>query len=273
MFLSRAVDSSRYYLSVWYYYAKLAVQRQMEYPVFLVSWFVFNFLQWFGWYYFLKVLSFRFNGIAGWAFPELLFLFSLSLMSHGLVVIFFVQTWMIGRFIVRGQFDQILMRPMDAFYLFMVGTVNFIGIADLLPGIVVFIYACSLMHFHFTAISILKIIVVVLGATLIRTSLFLITNSSQFWWTGRFGLSMLTMQTIEYGSMYPLNMYPYLFQVVLTYALPIGFISFYPSLELMGKGHPFFSYVLLTLFIGMFLFLLGYGIFNMGMKRYESVGN
>ena len=273
MFLSRAADGFKYYLSVWFYYAKLAVQRQVEYPVFLVTWFVFNFLQWFGWYYFIKVLAFRFNGIAGWQFPELLFLFSLSLISHGLVVIFFIQTWGIGRRIIRGEFDQILMKPMDTFFLFMVQTVNFIGIADMIPGIVVFIYACNLMDFNFTVFSTAKIMAVVLGGTMIRTSIFLITNSSAFWRNTRFGLSGLTLDIIENTTMYPLKMYPYMFQVALTYFMPVAFISYYPSLELMGKGHPFVSYSVLSLFIGMFLFILGYGMFNIGIKKYESAGN
>lgn len=273
MFLSRAADTLKYYYSVWYYYAKLAVQRQLEYPVFLVTWFVFNFLQWFGWYYFIRVLAFKFDGIAGWAFPELLFLFSLSLISHGLVVIFFIQTWAIGRFIVRGQFDQILMKPMDTFYLFMVGSVNFIGVADLLPGLVVFGYACRLVHFHFTALGAAKVLVVILGGMLIRVSLFLIANSSAFWHNGRFGLSALVLDVIENTSMYPLKMYPYALQVALTYAIPIGFISFYPSLELLGKGHPALSYSAVAATIGVLLFITGYGIFNVGMKRYESTGN
>lgn len=273
MFLSRAVDSSKYYLSVWYYYAKLAVLRQVEYPVFLVTWFVFNFLQWFGWYYFIKVLAFRFNGIAGWQFPELLFLFSLSLISHGIVVIFFIQTWVIGRFIIRGQFDQILMKPMDTFYLFMVGSVNFIGLGDLIPGIIVFIYACNLMDFHFTAVNTAKVIMVVLGGTMIRTSIFLITNTSAFWHNTRFGLSGLTLDIIENTSMYPLKMYPYFFQVALTYFMPIAFISYYPSLELIGMQRGFISYTAASFFIGLFLFIIGYGLFNLGMKKYESSGN
>jgi ABC-2 type transport system permease protein len=273
MFLSRAVDSLKYYVSVWYYYAKLAIQRQVEYPMFLVTWFVFNFIQWFGWYYFIKVLSFRFNGIAGWAFPELLFLFSLSLISHALVVIFFIQTWAIGRMIIRGEFDLILLKPMDAFFLFMVRNVNFIGIADLIPGIVIFIYACGLLHFQFTAFSAAKIVVIILGGTLIRTSLFMLTNSSAFWKNSRFGFSGLTLDIIESCSMYPLKIFPYMFQAALTYVIPIGFISYYPSLELLGKGHSFLSYSAIAFFIGLLLFIMAYGLFNTGMKRYESVGN
>jgi ABC-2 type transport system permease protein len=273
MYLSRAVDSLKHYTSVGYYYAKLAVQRQVEYPLFLVTWFVFNFLQWFGWFFFIKVLSSRFQGIAGWAFPELLFLFSLSLISHGLVVIFFIQTWGIGRMIIRGEFDLILLKPMDSFFLFMVRNVNFIGIADLLPGIIIFFISCGLLHFHFGAIQILKILIVIMGGTLIRTSFFLIANSSAFWNMNRDRLSAVTLNVLESCSMYPITIFPYFFQVILTYFLPIAFISYYPALELLGKGHSILSYSLISLFIGLLLFLAGYGLFNQGMKNYESTGN
>lgn len=273
MFLSKAVNAFKHYFSVGTYYAKLAIQRQVEYPLFLVTWFVFNFLQWFGWYFFIKVLAFRFDGIAGWAFPELLFLFSLSLISHGLVVIFFVQTWNIGRMIIKGEFDLILLKPMDSFFLFMVRNVNFIGIADLLPGIIIFFYSCHLLQVHFTALHAIKIVVVILGGTLIRTSLFLIANSSAFWNMNRDRLSGVTLKVIESCSMYPITIYPYFFQVVLTYFLPMAFICYFPSMELLGKGDSIVSYSLVALLIGFLMFSAGYKLFSFGIKQYESTGN
>ena len=273
MFLSRAADRLIYYINVGYYFVKLSVQRQVEYPLFLVSWFTMNFLQWFGGYYFIKILAVRFNGIAGWGFPELIFLFSLSLISHGLNVIFFIQTWQIGRMIIKGEFDQILLRPMDSFFLFIVRNVNFIGIADLIPGLIVFAYACKLLHFDFNPASMFKILVVVLGATLIRTSIFLITNSVSFWSNNRDRMTFLVLESVQNCSMYPLKIFPDFFQVVLTFILPIAFISYYPSTELLGKNQAQLPFTFIAFAIGLVLFAVGYCIFNKGIKKYESVGN
>lgn len=273
MFLSRAVSSLAYYAGVGWYYFKLAIQRQIEYPLFLVSWFLFNFLQWFTGYYFLRVLATQFHDIAGWTFPELIFLYSLSLISHGLVVIFFIQTWGIGRMIIRGEFDQILLKPMDSFFLFMVRNVNFIGIADLIPGVIVFVYACHLLHFQFTVLSTTKVVCVILAGVLIRTSMFLLANSTAFWSTNRNRLTVFVLEMIQRTTMYPLTMFPYFMQVALTFVLPLAFISFYPAIELLGKGQGMVSYSLLGLALGVGFILMGYGLFNLGMRKYESVGN
>ncbi len=77
--------------------------------------------------------------------------------------------------------------------------------------------------------------------------------------------------------MYPLSIYPYVLQVIFTFIIPIGFISFYPAAEFLGKGSESFqlplNFALATPAVGLVCFMLSQWIFRRGMKSYESAGS
>jgi ABC-2 type transport system permease protein len=76
--------------------------------------------------------------------------------------------------------------------------------------------------------------------------------------------------------MYPLSIFPRGIQMLLTFLVPVGFISFYPALDFVGPNDSFALPIDLALFtpaVGAVLFLLAYAIFHRGLKRYESAGS
>ena len=77
-------------------------------------------------------------------------------------------------------------------------------------------------------------------------------------------------------SQYPISIYPKALQMVLTYLIPLGWVSYYPAAELLGKETELFAWngaVWMTLSIGLAIFALAAFVFNQGMKQYESAGN
>lgn len=65
-------------------------------------------------------------------------------------------------------------------------------------------------------------------------------------------------------------------QWLLTFILPIGFISFYPVSEFIGKANAMVlpgELSIMTPVIGCLLFILANSMFNYGLKKYESVGS
>ena len=70
-------------------------------------------------------------------------------------------------------------------------------------------------------------------------------------------------------------MYPESMQFILTYLIPVGWISFYPVSALLGIDStcnrmlvPF-----ITLAVGILVMLIAGAYFSMGLKKYESAGN
>jgi len=73
-----------------------------------------------------------------------------------------------------------------------------------------------------------------------------------------------------------MTIYPHFIQFVLTFIVPIAFISFYPVCEILGKsGQIVFpvSVSVCTPIIGIIMFILAITIFNLGLKNYESAGS
>ncbi|NUU64427.1 ABC transporter permease [Paenibacillus agri] len=266
----------KHYFTVFGYYAKLAIQRQLEYPLFLVSWLLMIPTQYFAGIWMLRIIVDKFQPLEGWTFNDLAFLYGLGLLSHGLVVVFFIPTWGTESAVLRGEFDRLLLRPLNVFFQFITGYFNFIGLIDLIPGIVIFLYAAHAVGFNWGLLSILKLVITIIGGVLIRGGIYTIVGAVAFWTKRSGNLIGMTIATLERTTMYPLTLYPYVVQVVLTFLLPIGFISFYPAESFLGKTASLelpVDMTIGTLIVGLVCMAVAYMVFRQGLRRYESAGS
>jgi ABC-2 type transport system permease protein len=166
---------------------------------------------------------------------------------------------------------------MNVFFQLVASYVNFIGVIDCIPGIIIFIYGCQLAGFEWTAFNIVKLLLVLAGGVFIRAALFISLGTIAFWTKRNGSLVGFAMAMLERGTMYPLSIYPYIIQALFTFLIPVGFISFYPATEFLGKSSgglqlPL-SLALWTPAIGIVCFLLAQWVFRIGMKSYESAGS
>ena len=266
----------KYYISVALYYLKLSLQKQFEYPAMIISC-VFMIPMMYGTgILLLYFMVHNFQPIGGWPFPQLTFLFGIGYLSHGLMMVFSVQNWWIETYVIRGEFDRMLLRPISVFFQFTVTYINFIGLIDLLVGATIFFYSCKLINFVWSFYNIITISLVIFGAVLIRSSVFTIFCSVAFWTKRSESLFLLLNDLMERTTQYPMTIYPYFIQFVLTFIIPIAFISFYPVCEILGKSGQIafpLGMSVCTPIIGIIMFILAIGFFNLGLKNYESAGS
>ncbi|MFD0673376.1 ABC transporter permease [Cohnella sp. GCM10027633] len=270
------MNGVRHYCTVFGYYAKLAIQRQLEYPLFLISWLLMIPTQYFAGIWMLRIIVDRFQPLAGWGFEDLAFLYGLGLLSHGLVVVFFIPTWGTEFAVIRGEFDRLLLRPMNVFFQFVTGYFNFIGLIDLIPGVVIFLYAAHAVDFSWAPDNIAKLVLVVIGGLFIRGGLYTIVGSVAFWTKRSRNLIGMSVATLERTTMYPLTLYPHAVQAALTFLFPIGFISFYPAESFLGKTASLelpLGMAIWTPVAGVLCMSVAYAIFRLGLRRYESAGS
>jgi ABC-type uncharacterized transport system, permease component len=270
------VSVLKHYFSVGKHFIKMSIQTTLEYPANLIGWLLANPIQFILGIATIKFVIAEFGTLNGWGFGELAFLYGLAVMSHGLSVILFVQTWFMGSIMLEGGFDLFILRPMNVLFQFFFMIFNLIGITDMIPGIIIFLYGCSQIHFQVSVINITMILSILIGATLIRGALFLITGSMSFWTKSRNSFTLFNLTLMDQTTMYPLSMYPRLVQLIFTFVIPLGFISFYPASDFLGKGNAFHfpaGVAWLTLFVGIFVFLLTTRVFHRGLNRYESAGS
>ncbi len=265
----------KYYLSVAGAFMKISAQSALEYPVNLLGWVLVNPIQFILGFATIKFVVDQFGTLAGWGYQELSFLYGMSVLSHGLAVMFFIQTWRMGKYIIRGMFDQFLLRPMNVLFQFLFMDFNLIGISDLIPGLIVFGYGCNKVHFQFSFINILLLAASVAGGVFIRGAVWILCGSLTFWTKSTSGFIDFTKELFDRTTMYPISIYPRTVQWLFTFLLPLGWITFYPAgalLEREGAGVPT-GMALGTFFIGILMLGISGMVFMLGMNQYESAGS
>jgi ABC-2 type transport system permease protein len=271
----RALKELIHYLDVTACVMKMAVMTVIEYPSNIAGWLISNPLQFIMGFAIIKFVVESFGQISGWNYGQLAFLYGLSVISHALSMIFFVQGWFMGYYVIEGDFDRYLTRPLGVLYQFFFTNINIFGVTDLIPGILVFIYGCVKCGIRVTPLFILQVLITLAGATLIRGGIYILLGSTSFHTRSAVDFGQYTQEIMDKTTMYPLSMYPESMQFILTYLIPVGWISFYPASVLLGIDSAYNAMLipLITLAVGILVMLIAGAYFNMGLRKYESAGN
>jgi len=270
------LKSIGHYLRVSVACIRMALLQIVEYPASIAGWLISNPIQFIVGFAIIQFVVQQFGRINGWNYGQLAVLYGLSVISHALSMIFFVQGWFMGYYVIEGEFDRFLTRPMSVLYQFFFTQINVFGITDLIPGIIVFIYGLCKIHFVVSVQSILCILIMLIGATLIRGGIYLMLGTTSFFTRGANDFGQYTQEIMDKTTMYPISMYPESLQFILTYIIPIGWVSFYPVSSMLGiEGSlaGFSATVGLTLVIGLLVMIVAGAFFKYGLKKYESAGN
>ena len=220
------------------------------------------------------VLTQRVPQIGGWGFYELLFMLSVWRLTHGLYIVVFQQISDLDRTLREGEFDRLLVRPLPPLFQYFTRTVEIGGFGDLIVGYGGLAYALS----HFDGWSLLDIavlLVMIISAAAIEWSFFTLIGCTSFWTLQSQGLRGIFDTFLFQFSKFPLSAYSKWVQVLLTFVLPVGFISFYPSLHFFqnDKPIPFFEgLVYAPPVIAALLCGLTYVVWRRGINVYKGAG-
>lgn len=265
-----------YYLDITLVNIKMALLCILEYPAMMMGWLLSNPIQFIVGFATIKFVVAQFGSINGWDYGQLAFLYGLAVISHAFSMIFFVQGWFMGWFVVEGDFDRYLTRPLSVPYQFFFTNINVWGLTDLVPGIIVFVYGCIKIHFQFSFWNVLFILLMLAGATLIRGGVYILLGTTTFYTRSTTDFGPFCQEIFDKTTMYPLSMYPETLQFILTYIIPIGWVSFYPVAGLLDMECKMLTAgptALVTFLVGVVTIMISMAVFRIGLKQYESAGN
>ena len=273
--MKNACKELMHYMDVTLHVIKMAFMTIIEYPSNIAGWLISNPLQFIMGFAIIKFVVQSFGQINGWNYGQLAFLYGLSVISHALSMIFFVQGWFMGYYVMEGEFDRYLTRPLGVLYQFFFTNINIFGVTDLIPGILVFVYGCVKCSVRVTPLFLIQVIITLVGAALIRGGIYILLGSTSFHTRSAVDFGQYTQEIMDKTTMYPLSMYPESMQFILTYLIPIGWISFYPVSSFLGIDSRYSGILVpfVTLAAGVLVMLAAGAYFNMGLKKYESAGN
>ena len=274
--MKKCIKSLLHYLDVTRVCIRIALLTIIEYPSSILGWLLSNPIQFIVGFATIQFVVQEFGQVNGWNYGQLAFLYGLSVITHALSMIFFVQGWFMGYFVLEGEFDRYLTRPLSVLYQFFFTHINVFGFTDLVPGILVFGYGCYKVGFQWNIQNIIILLALIVGATLIRGGIYILIGTTSFFTRSTNDFGQYTQEIFDKTTMYPISMYPENVQFILTYLIPIGWVSFYPVSDLLGIQSTYAQFpgtIGLTFLIGVLVMIVAGLFFNFGLKKYESAGN
>ena len=217
----------------------------------------------------------RFKTIGGWSMGEMAFLYSLLILSQGIVTFIFSGILDFSNYVRDGTFDRFLVRPLSPLSQVILGGFEITGFAHIILGFLTFYMANSLIEVHWNSLNALVFLTVVVGGALILGSIRIIIAGIAFYAVNTNSLVHLFVFSSREFLLYPLNIYSGGLKFLLTFIVPLAFINFYPAHYFLNKSgenlfHPMFVFG--TFPIGIFMMIFALWFWRKGQDAYESAG-
>ncbi|MGE5703619.1 MAG: ABC transporter permease [Clostridia bacterium] len=222
----------------------------------------------------LAAILLRFDDVKGWNLYEIGLLYGVTSAGMALYRIFSVEIHEFEKYIVNGEFDQLLTRPVSPLFLLLTRRVDLGRIGGFAQGIGVLIFSLVQLFVQGKASLLLLLympIAILLGAILFF-SISLVTATSAFWTTQVKDLQVFTLYAPANAGSYPISLYPAWLKSVFLGLLPVGFIVYIPALYLLGKGGSWFN-LLLAPAVVLLYFAFSLWFWRFGIKFYHSTGS
>ncbi|MCA9965605.1 MAG: ABC-2 family transporter protein [Anaerolineales bacterium] len=220
----------------------------------------------------------RFETLGGWTLGEVAFLYGLEELSFGIMDMIFsgFDPGYFGQEIRRGSFDQLLLRPLNLTMQVFGSKFVLRRLGKMGMGLLVFLYAQTLITVTWTPAKLLYLPFVVFGMVCFFGGLFIVGATITFWTVE----SIEVMNIFTYGGSYliahPMHIYQTWLRRLFTYVVPAIFLNYYPALYFLDKPDPFnFPAVapFIAPLVGILTLLVSLAFWRFGIRFYQSTGN
>ena len=257
-------------------YWRINILTTLEYRENFLMWLVFTVVYHGAAIAALWIVLTRFPQMNGWTFRDMAFLYALWMMAHALHNTFFSTVSEIPEWIRDGEFDRLLVRPLDTLFQ-TIATPGQVFPDELVLALITFAGATVYSRVHVDAIFFTFVPLVVIGGALIDLGINLIIATAAFWFVQVDALRWIVLQLEQEFTRYPITIYNGGVRFLLTFVLPFAFMNYFPARYFLHKGQTGFGLPpevgLLTPLIGLVFLVLAYGFWRFGLNRYQGVGH
>lgn len=181
---------------------------------------------------YLAVRAFRQMG--GWNEHQVVFMYGFNMLGYALAasVFFMPCKYLVGK-VRSGEFDASLTKPMnpllhEVMLGFSPGYICHFSLA-----VVCLAISARGAGFVLTPLRAVLFVVLLAGAVLMQAAILIIPSAGSFFFKKMNPIYLLTGMAHNFID-YPLTIYPRALQALLTFVLPLAFMSFYPVTALLG---------------------------------------
>lgn len=212
----------------------------------------------------------RFPIVEGFTYSEVLLCFGMTLLEFSLAECFARGFDMFSIMIKKGEFDRIMVRPRNEIFQVLGNYIEFTRLGRIIQALIMFAYGIAANNITWDLGKIITVLFMLVGGTVLFSGIFLIYASLCFFTTeGLEFMNVLTYGAREYGK-YPVSIYGKRMLQFCTFIVPYSLVQYYPLLNLLDRGKPYYS--LLPLLACLFL-IPCYLLWRMGVRHYTSCGS
>ncbi len=209
--------------------------------------------------------------ISGWNFTEILFLYGFSLLPLSLYNMISINLYYFSDYyIVMGKFDQVLLRPVNPLFQILFEKFRLESVGDTVLGVFIISICARTLGLPLGWRDWLVIALASVFGCALYTAIFLMLTCVSFWMEDRVGVIPPVYNMLAFGR-YPLDIYGQFIRFLLSWVVPFGFASFYPSAYLLRKNIG--SYVYLLPVVTAVFLAAAVAIWNRGVRNYTSTGS
>ncbi|MBD3300373.1 MAG: hypothetical protein GF347_03400 [Candidatus Moranbacteria bacterium] len=222
---------------------------------------------------FFNVIYSQVNEVAGWSKDEMYFLVGLSVFSFELILalIFVDGLRRLPQIVNHGEFDFILLKPVNSLFFVSFGAPYLSGLLSSLIGIYLMIYSLIKTAVALNLINVLSFFVIYASGLVITYCLCVIFSSLVFIFPNSYLLVRVGLQVLNFSD-YPQNIYKnQVLRILLFIMVPVIFFTSIPA-ETIIKGVNY-SYLALSVIMATVFFILTNLIWNKLVKRYSSASS
>jgi ABC-2 type transport system permease protein len=226
----------------------------------------------------LALILQRFEGIGGWTLGEVAFLYGMVETAFGTMDMLFsgFDPPYFGRLVRLGQFDQLLLRPLDATLQVLGSRLEIRRLGRIAQGTLIFVLAVTLANVRWTVLKVLYLPLVFVSIVSFFGGLFVIGATITFWTVE----SIEAINIFTYGGneliSYPMTIYHDWLRRFFTFVVPAIFLNYYPALYFLDKPDPFnmpsFAPFLAPL-AGIGTLTVALWFWQFGIRHYTSTGS
>lgn len=218
---------------------------------------------------FLLVLLSKTKLLSGYNLPQVILFYMTFNFIDSLTQTLFRDVYRFRQYIVSGNFDLLLVKPMSTLFRVLFGGTDLLDCITLLPFIFVIIILMNMME-NVTFFEVIAYLVLVINALFIALSFHIIVMA----------LAVVTLEIDNAIMIYrdftgmgkiPIDIYKEPLRSFVTFVVPVGIMMTFPVKAFLGILDV--RFIILSLGFGMLLFITGLYFWNYALRQYTSASS
>jgi ABC-2 type transport system permease protein len=229
-------------------------------------------LMWLGWELLsLTIIFSNTQTLAGWQLGELIILLGVfRIITMLMFIIIWPATEKFNSSIRDGSFDYVLLQPVNSLFVVSFSRITVWRVWDLLLAIILITAGMNMTGEFLQPLNLFFFVLLTLSGILIIYSLWVFLIALTFWFI-KFDNNVTILHALLDAGRYPVMVYPYWLQVIVTFIIPVAVATTVPVQALQGvlAGQQIIMYLLISV-----ISLIFANVFwKFGIKKYSGASS